>query len=101
LLILLRFACRLAMAAACLALATLWVEPDWHSKTRTLELRVRKGPEVLQAARALADRAWSAARERDLPAVASGAEREAAQDDQLTEEDRRLLQRLIEEKLRE
>jgi hypothetical protein len=98
---LLRFACRLALAAACLALAALWVEPHWVSQKRTLELRVRRGPEVFEVARSAAGRAWTAARERDLPAVSSGSEHSEPQSDELTDEDRRLLQRLVEEKLRE
>lgn len=98
---LLRFACRLALTAACLALLALWLEPRWVSEKRTLELRVRGAPEVLAAARAAASRAWTAARERDLPAVSGGGERAEAQSDELTDEDRRLLQRLVEEKLQE
>ena len=98
---LLRIACRLAFAAACLALLALWVEPRWRSETRTLELRVRRGPDVLKAAHSVATRAWSAARDRDLPAVSSGTERTGSEADELTDEDRRLLERLLEEKLRE
>jgi hypothetical protein len=96
---LLRIACRLALAAAIVALLALWVDASWKPQTRTLELRVRRGQEVVKVAQALARRAWSAARDRDLPSVSSG-EREK-NGDELTEEDRRLLQRLIEEKLRE
>lgn len=94
---LIRIACRLALAAACVALFALWIDPHWAPEKRTLELRVRRGPEVVEAARALAERVR---RERDLPEVASGKDT-ASQSDQLTDEDRRLLQRLIEEKLRE
>jgi hypothetical protein len=100
LLTLLRIACRLAMFAACAALVALLIEPSWHSRTRTLELRVRRGPEIVTAARSLADRVFSE-RERDLPEVASGKDRKRASADELTDEDRRLLQRLVEEKLRE
>jgi hypothetical protein len=80
------------------ALFTLWIDPHWVSEKRTLELRVRRGPEVLEAARALAQRVR---RDRDLPEVASGKKPGASQSDELTDEDRRLLQRLIEEKLQE
>jgi hypothetical protein len=98
---LIRFACRLAAFAACLALLALWVEPHWVSNRRTLELRVRRAPEVVQAARSAATRAWTAAHKKhDLPAVSSGKEPEP-QSDELTDEDRRLLQKLVEEKLRE
>jgi hypothetical protein len=98
---LLRIACRVALVAFGVALAMLWLEPRWRSETRTLELRVRRGPEVLSAARKLADRAIAEARERELPAVASGKTRRPSEGDELTEEDRRLLERLLEEKLRE
>jgi hypothetical protein len=97
LLTLLRIACRLAMFAACAALAALLIDPTWHSRTRTLELRVRRGPEIVTAARSLAGRVF----ERELPAVASGKDRKRGSADELTDEDRRLLQRLVEEKLRE
>jgi hypothetical protein len=96
---LIRMACRLALAAACAALFMLWIEPHWEAEKRTLELRVRRGPEVLKAARALAGRVrGDRDRDRDLPEVASGKE---SGSDELTDEDRRLLQRLLEEKLRE
>src|SRR5262245_36545270 len=98
---LIRFACRLALAAACLALFALWVEPHWASDKRTLELRVRRGSEVIKAARAAAGHAWAAAHERELPEVSKGNPQAEPQSDELTDQDRRLLQRLIEEKLRE
>jgi hypothetical protein len=101
LLTLLRIACRVALVAFGVALAMLWLDPRWRPEARTLELRVRRGPEVLAAARKLADRAVAAARERDLPAVASGKARSESEGDELTEQDRRLLERLLEEKLRE
>ena len=97
---LIRFACRLAAFAACLALLALWVEPHWVKDKRTLELRVRRAPEVVQAARSAATRAWIAGHKRDLPAVSSG-NKSDSQADELTDEDRRLLQKLVEEKLRE
>jgi len=90
-----------ALVAFGLALAALWLEPSWRSDARILELRVRRGPEVLAAAHKLAERAVAAARRRDLPAVASGKVRGDDDGDELTEEDRRLLERLLEEKLRE
>jgi hypothetical protein len=98
---LLRVACRLALAATCLALLALWVEPHWRPDSRTLELRLRRGPEVLKAAHSVATRAWSEVRDRDLPAVSGGTERTGPEVDELTDEDRRLLERLLEEKLRE
>jgi hypothetical protein len=99
LLTLLRIACRLAMIAASLALAALLIEPSWRSESRTLELRVRRAPEIAAAARSLGDRVLRG-KER-LPAVASGRDGKKASGDELTDEDRRLLQRLVEEKLRE
>jgi len=87
------------MVAAVLALAALLIDPTWHSDKRALELRVRRGPELWLAARSLADRLFSE-RDRELPAVASGKDRQSS-GDELTDEDRRLLQRLVEEKLRE
>jgi hypothetical protein len=98
---LIRFVCRLALAAAALALLALWIEPRWVPEHRTLELRVRHAGEVLQAARSLGARARSNARKDELPAVSSAKNGTSEDDDQLTDEDRRMLQRLIEEKLRE
>jgi hypothetical protein len=98
---LIRFACRLAGAAALLALFALWIEPRWVPEHRTLELRVRHGREVLEAARRLGLRAGSSARKEELPAVSSAKSGGSQDGDELTDEDRRMLQRLIEEKLRE
>ncbi len=85
-----RWLCRAVLAAVTLALFIAFIEPRWAGESLTLSLRVRGGGEAADTAR----RWIRAAREGELPPVASAG-------DDLTEADRRRLDRLLEEKLRE
>ena len=77
-------------------------EPGWDSKERTLLLRLRSPNEIAQLVSRigtdLVARGASAVERNDaVPAVASG----PLNPEQITESDRKYLDRLIEEKLRE
>lgn len=85
-----RWMCRAVLAALTIVFLLVFVDPHWARESLTLSLRLRTGGEAMDAAQ----RWVRAAREGELPPVASPS-------DVLTEEDRRRLDRLLEEKLRE
>jgi hypothetical protein len=85
----LRWLFRIVILATIAVLAVLWIEPQWFEDSRTLSLRLRRGGEALEIARG-----WIRSGGPELPPVASSL-------DELTEQDRRRLERLLEEKLRD
>jgi hypothetical protein len=94
----------LVIVVALLA-AAVWVEPSWKPEERSLTLRVRSNREIMSLvrdrSRELGRRVIEAAVERrDTPAV-SAAPATEAQPDEITADERRELDRLIERKLRE
>ena len=84
-----RWIVRIVIVAVVAAVAVLWIELRYFDDSRTLSLRLRSGGEAVDIART-----WIKSGSPELPPVSSSL-------DELTEEDRRRLERLLEEKLRE
>ncbi len=93
---------RILFLTTVVAVAAVCFEPEWDSKQRTLLLRLRSPNEIAQLVSRLGTelvaRGASAVERNDgVPAVASA----PLDPEQITESDRKHLDRLIEEKLRE
>ncbi len=93
---------RILFLTIVVAAAAICFEPDWDSKQRTLLLRLRSPNEIAQLVSRigtdLVARGASTVELNDVvPAVASA----PLDPEQITESDRKHLDRLIEEKLRE
>lgn len=108
---------RLIGIVVALAVAAVLIEPSWNGGARALTLRVRSAGECIEVVRALGDRVAgervAEEKPKDLqrprartvgepPPVAAGpVALDEKPQEQLTEEEREILDRLIEEKTRE
>jgi cell division protein FtsN len=106
---------RLIGIGVALAIAAVVIEPSWNANTHSLTLRVRSARECVAVVRALSDRVASErvaekptrndraqARESQPPPVAAGpVALDEKPQEKLTDQEREVLDRLIEEKIRE
>jgi len=96
---------RILALTIALAVAAIWIEPDWQPRERTLVLRLRERGEILDAlrqrARAAGERVVNVATDDEPTPPVSAQGQSVRPSERLTREDRARLDRLVEEKLGE